>query len=470
MSASRPGLRGDCVSLLESFAQTFGVLSPAGTISVIIPLLIISAGNGTWLLLLVTLGVFLVVMLSIVRFATLHSSAGSLAAFSELGWGPVGGLVGGWIYLLGMSYCVPAAALTAASYFDMLLVPWLGPSVTPVRVATLTALVMLACGMAAHRGIKLSTNLMLVIECASVSVMLLLIIAGMHHADAWTDHAQFDLRGVHFTGLQGGLVLAFMLMAGFEGATSLGEEAQDAKNTIPCAIFRSMLPLALLYLIMTYCIVALENRGVIHGEPNGLTVPFDDVARAIGRAWLGPVSSFGVALSYFGCALGSLTIASRVLFSMARDGRFWPRFGEAHPRNATPHRAIALISLVSTAIPVIMLLLRAPLGFSINFISQLGSIGLIGAHLIVVVALPRYLKGQGLLKRSDLLTAAVASALLVLVLILSVYPAPPAPYVYVVYVFIASALAGVAISLLLAAGGSPGGATLVRIFNGHVDR
>jgi uncharacterized membrane-anchored protein YitT (DUF2179 family) len=42
--------------------------------------------------------------------------------------------------------------------------------------------------------------------------------------------------------------------------------------------------------------------------------------------------------------------------------------------------------------------------------------------------------------------------------------------VYVVYVFIASALAGVAISLLLAAGGSPGGATLVRIFNGHVDR
>jgi amino acid transporter len=445
-------LRRNCVSLVESFAQTLGVLSPAGTISVIIPLLIVTAANATWLLLVGTLGVFLMVMLSVIRFASLHASAGSLAAFSELGWGPRGGLIGGWVYLLGMAYCVPSAALTSAAYFDLLLTPVFGTG-TPARVAALTAIVIGGCWLASYRGIKLSTNLMLVIECASVSLMLLLIIAGMWHANAWVDHAQFGLEGASLPGMQGGLVLAFMLLAGFEGTTSLGEEAQDARHTIPRAIFGSMIPLALLYLLMTYCMVALGNRGMIRGTPSGLTIPFDDIARGIGRGWLGPVSSLGVALSYFGCALGSLTIASRVLFAMAREGRFWTRFGEAHPRNATPHRAIALICAAGIVIPVTMLLLGAPLGMSINFISQLGSIGLIGAYLIVVLALPRYLRRKGLLRGGDRAVSMVASALLLLVLFFSVYPVPDAPYVYVVYIFAASTLAGIAISLVLAAGG-----------------
>src|SRR5258708_19471072 len=81
-------LRHNCVSLVENFAQTLGVLSPVGTISVIIPLLIATAGNGTWLLLLVTLSIFLVVMLSVLRFASFHSSPGSLAPFPPLGLAP----------------------------------------------------------------------------------------------------------------------------------------------------------------------------------------------------------------------------------------------------------------------------------------------------------------------------------------------------------------------------------------------
>jgi len=58
--ATAPGLRRSGVSLLENFAQTLGVLSPAGTLSIIVPLLIVSAGNGTWLLLFGTLSIFVV--------------------------------------------------------------------------------------------------------------------------------------------------------------------------------------------------------------------------------------------------------------------------------------------------------------------------------------------------------------------------------------------------------------------------
>jgi amino acid transporter len=453
----RTGLRRDYLSLIENLAQTLGVLTPSGTISVIIPLLIVSAGNGTWLLLLVTLSIFLLVMMSVMRFAALYPSAGSLATYSQLGWGPNGGLIGGWIYLLGISFCVPSALLASASYFELALVPWFGPTVSQFRLQIILILVSIGCWLAAYRDIKLSTNLMLVIECVSVSLMLAMLTAGMFITGAWRDPAQLHLTGVHFSGLQGGLVLAFMLMAGFEGTTSLGEESQDPGETIPKAIFRCMLPLTVLYLLISYCLVSLENHGAISAQRNGLTVPFVSIANAIHWPLLGPLSSLGVALSYFACGLASLTVASRVLYSMARNGYFWQRFAQVHPFNATPHRAITLISALSLIVPVAMLALGAELSVSINVLSQLGSLGLIAAYLIVVIALPIYLRREGLLRSTDLVLTAAASAMLVIVLILSIYPRPAAPYDRLPYLFAACLLVGILISvwrLMSAAGRS----------------
>jgi amino acid transporter len=447
-AAPRLELRHNCVSLVENFAQTLGVLSPVGTISVIIPLLIASAGNGTWLLLLITLSIFLVVMLSVLRFASLHSSAGSLAAFARLGLGPWGGLIGGWIYLLGMFYCVPSAILASASYCDLLLIPWFGRSLTATRVELIAVILTVGAWLSAYRSIKLSTNMMLVIECSSLTLMLFLLFAGMFHSHAWVDPAQIKLTGVHFSGMQGGLVLAFMLMAGFEGATSLGEESQNPKTAIPRAILSCMVPLAILYLLVTYCLVSLENRGIIAGQISGLTVPFDNLAHSMNLPWLGSLSSLSVALSYFACGLGSLTIASRVLFSMAREGQLWRSFANAHPTNATPHRAIALLSILSIAIPSGMLVMGADFGVAFNFVTQLGSIGVVGAYMMVTLALPLYLRRHHQLKGRDIAVAAIASALLGLVLLLSVYPVPAPPYAYVAYVFLASAVMGIAFTLL----------------------
>jgi amino acid transporter len=462
-SAATPGLRRSGVSLLENFAQTLGVLSPAGTSSIIIPLLIVSAGNGTWLLLLGTLSIFLIVMLSVLRFAGLHASAGSLAAFARLGLGRRGGLWGAWVYLLGISYCIPSALLGSAIYLDYLLTPWLGAGNTGVRVAVLTVLLGLAAWAAAFRGVKLSTHLMLIIEASSLTVMTFLAVIGMSRSHAWIDHAQIGLSGVHFSGLQGGLVVAFMLMAGFEGATSLGEESDNPKSAIPRAIFGCMVPLSVFYLMATYCLVSLGNRGVISLQSTGLTVPFDALARVLQMPWLGLLSTLGVALSYFACALGCLTVGARVLFSMAREGEFWPSFGLAHVRVATPHRAIALISLASMVLPLGMLASGEDIGTGFNLLVQLGSIGIIGGYLFSVVALPLYLHRRRELKRSDLLVAIIASGLLIVVLILSVYPTPPRPYSYVIYAFLASVLLGMTISMWLRSRGaaqpaaSPGG-------------
>ena len=66
---SQPSLRSNYLSQLENVAQSLGVMAPAGTLGVIIPLLVGKAGNGTWLVLLLIMAAYGLILLCINQFA-----------------------------------------------------------------------------------------------------------------------------------------------------------------------------------------------------------------------------------------------------------------------------------------------------------------------------------------------------------------------------------------------------------------
>ena len=164
---------------------------------------------------------------------------------------------------------------------------------------------------------------------------------------------QLHLTGANFIGIQSALVFGFMTLAGFESVTALGEESSKPTRTIPRVIVWCMFPVGLLYLVMIYCLLALARKNGI--ALDRVDAPFDSIARSMNLPSLGIISSVGIALSYFACALGSLNAGARVLYSMAQRRLFAAPFGRAHPVNATPHRAIALISVLAFASPLAML-------------------------------------------------------------------------------------------------------------------
>jgi len=67
--APRHRLRSDYISGLENVAQTLGTMAPTGTLGVVIPLVIGKSGNGTWLLILGVVLVFLLILFNINVFA-----------------------------------------------------------------------------------------------------------------------------------------------------------------------------------------------------------------------------------------------------------------------------------------------------------------------------------------------------------------------------------------------------------------
>jgi amino acid transporter len=438
------GLHHNYLSFLEDTAQTLGVMAPTGTIGIILPLLIARAGNTTWITFSITLVAFSLILFCIYRFSQHLASAGALATFADAGLGRWGGIIAGWAYVAAMGFGVASAAPSSAFYADLFVTQITGAPSSLLRGGLITSALILVAALVAYRDIKLSTKLMLAIELVSLGVIILIVAFAMFRTSAWIDPPQLQLEGARLPGFQYALVFGFMTLAGFESVTTLGSESSQPKRTIPKVILSCLVPIGVLYLVVIYCLVALARKnGMVFDT---LNAPFDAIARSMHLASLGYVSSIGIALSYFACTLGSLNAGARVLYSMARRHQFVPRFGVAHPRNATPHRAIILLAAIGIAVPAALLFLRVSLADCVNYITQLTSYGFIAAYFLVCLALPFYLKRKNLLHSFDAVIAGAALLILTVVLALSVFPVPDEPWRYLPYIFFATVLLGMGIS------------------------
>ncbi len=443
-AAGEPALRHNYLSFVENVAQTLGVMAPTGTMGIILPLLIARGGNATWLSFLITLTAFSLISFCVYRFSGLCASSGALATYAEVGLGRWAGAVTGWVYLGAMGFGVASAAPSAAYYADLVVARLTGVPGGFTRGAAITAIVIIVAWAIAHHDIKLSTKVMIAIEGASLAVMVAIIGYAMVRDHAWVDAPQLHLRGASFSGVQFALIFGFMTLAGFESVTTLGEEASKPTRTIPRVILSCLFPIGLLYLVTIYCLVALARKNGIALER--VDAPFDSIARAMNLPSLGIFSSVGIALSFFACTLGSLNAGARVLYSMAHRKLFAARFGVAHPRNATPHRAIALISILALASPLAIFLHGLTVTDCINLLTNVTSFGFIGAYCMACLALPFFLRRQKLLRGIDAAIASAAIVILGTVLGLSVFPVPPPPWRYLPYLFLIYVAGGTAIS------------------------
>jgi len=444
------GLRRNYLNTLENAAQGLGALSPTGTLGVIIPLLIAKAGNGTWLVLLVTFFAFILMLLCVRAFAAREATAGSLGAYAHAGLGRAGGAVGSWAYALALIFGVASAAPAGAYYFDLVLTQTMGIPGTPLRQALLVTLIILLAGWAAARDVKLSTDLMMVIEVSSVLVASAIILIGLTQTHAWIDPAQLHLQGVHLNSLRLSLVLAFLTMAGIESVTTLGDEAEKATRTIPRVLMGSLLPFGLLLVLATYGLTSLSHH--FSTALDQAAAPLDTIARSFRAPSLGLLSSLAVGISYFGCTLASLNAGARVVYSMARTREFPIAFARIHPVNRTPARSTFLIVAFGIACPAALLAGGVSLTSCIDYLSQISAFGYILAYFSVCLALPAFLYRRHALRPHHLAMAAGAVAVMGVVLVLSVYPVPVPPWRALPYIFLGFLGAGLGISAVTWAG------------------
>jgi amino acid transporter len=305
--------------------------------------------------------------------------------------------------------------------------------------------VVLGAWVSAYHDIRISTKVMLVAELVSVATLLLILAWAMARSGHWVDPAQFHIARSNFAGIRLALVLVSTTLAGFESATTLGEEAKGAKRSIPRAMLLSLIPTGLLYLSATYCLVALSRRYSVSIDQ--ATLPFQVLADVVGLHWAGWLSSLGIVVSCFVCAMAGLNAGSRVIFSMARDGVLPAALGWIHPVHATPVRAVGALGVFSLAAPVVLLAGGVALTACMDYTIQIDSLGYLGSYLFVCVAAPFFLLRQGRLSGAQAASSGGAFLALGGMVALSIFPLPAPPWCYLPLSFVAFLAAGVALSL-----------------------
>src|ERR1700685_4305565 len=166
------GLRREVLSPMETLAQSVSTMAPTTTPVATIPLVCALAGNGTWLAYVLATAAVLLVALCIARYARHSASPGSLYTYASVTLPPWLRATVGWSLLL--AYVATGSSVIGGFYHyaNLLLRDATGHIYSAVLLATLVTAISI---WIAYRDVKLSARLMLWIEAASVTVIVVVV-------------------------------------------------------------------------------------------------------------------------------------------------------------------------------------------------------------------------------------------------------------------------------------------------------
>src|ERR1700728_456593 len=167
------GLHREILSPMETLAQSVSTIAPTATPAATIPLVCALAGNGTWLAYVLATVAVLLVALCIARYARISASPGSLYTYASMTLPPWLSATVAWSLLL--AYVATGSSVIGGFYHyaNLLLRDATGHGFSAVMLSLLVTGVSI---WIAWRDVKISARLMLWIQAAAVSVIVMLIV------------------------------------------------------------------------------------------------------------------------------------------------------------------------------------------------------------------------------------------------------------------------------------------------------
>jgi amino acid transporter len=449
------------LSFFEAIALSIGIMAPTAAMALNGSLAAGITGSLVPLaFLLATIAVGLT-SFSFIQFSRYFAHSGSVYGFNGIALGPRVGFFSGWA-LLGTYMAFTGASIAEVGNFAEAFFSGFHVSIDWLPIALLAgALVWLF----AYGDIALSTRTTLVLEGVSVLLIALLtavILAKVGAAGELTAQP-FNPANQPFNNVGLAAVFGFLSFAGFEGASTLGEETRNPRRNIPLAILFAVFGTGIFYVVVTYAQTVgfgTSTSGVQAFASS--TAPLGD----LGQRYVGNVMAilidFGATISAFASALGTANGSARILFALGRDGFISNRLGTTSRRTGSPALSVAVIMIITFA--VVLGWSRAP---GINGALIFGYLGTIGVFLILVayiltsVGAIRFFVARRLWTWQVIIPVA---AILVLgyTLYSNVYPVPAPPFNIFPYVALAWLVIGLLIVFL-----SP---TLVRRIGLHLQQ
>lgn len=207
--------------------------------------------------------------------------------------------------------------------------------------------VVLILGAVAAWGILESVMLASLFTLIEVGGLVAIIAFAVHSnipiAAALTNIPPFEVRAL--SGIAFGSLLAFFAFIGFEDLANVVEEAKEPQRNIPRAMVLTLLISTTLYVLVAAVAVSTVSIERLALAPAPLSLVFRAVAEINPRT----ISLIAI-VATLNTILAQMTMASRVIYGLARDGDLPRVLAGVHSATGTPVVATALI--VASVIPL----------------------------------------------------------------------------------------------------------------------
>jgi APA family basic amino acid/polyamine antiporter len=331
------------------------------------------------------------------EFASTVPVAGSAYTFSYASLGELVAWIIGWDLILELALGASTVAVGWSTYFADVMnqagvtIPGFlyGQGHNLVAAAIVLILTAVIC-----LGIRVSSQVNLVMVVIKLAIVLLVIVAGLFFVKA-SNYSPFippsgsraasgaaptssllqDLGlapgAFGVTGIFTAAALVFFAYIGFDIVATAAEETKKPQRDMPIGILASLGICTLLYVA-----VSLVVTGMVKYDRIKVNAPLAEAFRSVGHPGFATVISVGALIGLTTVMMILMLGQSRVFFAMSRDRLLPPVFSKVSPRFGTPVRTSILtgvvVALISTFVPLTAL-------------AELVNIGTLFAFVLVAV-------------------------------------------------------------------------------------
>lgn len=315
-------------------------------------LVLVTAGNGSWLGALIAAVATSLVGLSVIAFARRYVVTGSIYSYLPHVFGPWARILAGAALFLGYVAQIGAIAFLVGLFSGSFLLS-LGFEASfdvGVQMLIYSAAVLIA-GTIAYRG--LDTSVRTAVTLAVVSVPLMLVITVAAAASAGLDlGAQLSLEGATPSGIFQGVAAGAVFLVGFESSTALAAETRDARS-VPLAVMCVPVALGALYVVATLlqvpALVAASDALAAGTSPAAALATEGGLGSKVASA-----TDLVLAVATFAALIGFVNYGSRFVATLAADGLLPARAGRIHPRHHSP--AVAVVTICALGLGAILVM------------------------------------------------------------------------------------------------------------------
>jgi amino acid transporter len=292
---------------------------------------------------LMTLAAMVFTARSYARMAAAYPVAGSTYAYTQRTFGAPIGFLAGWSLLLDYLLLPMLNYLVIGLYLNAAI-----PAIPAWVFVLLMIVIVTVLNILGIVSVARANFLIIALQTVFIVVFLVLAFVTLSHSGTVNLAGPFAGDGTA-PGLQpvlAGAAILCLSFLGFDAVSTLAEEANEPRRSVPRAIMIATVTAGLLFVLLSYVSQLVFPSNQFADVDSGSL----DVMKTAGGQFLSTFFTAAYVAGALGSAITSQASVARILYAMGRDG-ILPRrvFGHIPPRFTTPTYAILVVSVVSLA-------------------------------------------------------------------------------------------------------------------------